>query len=125
MGFVDSRQGIRKLEIAARAHGYFLLRARIRWGRVCRIGALHGRSWVRALVHGPCGAALRGKWARRGAAASRRGAVSDVDVTAAEFARISGENAREYPETHGMDARGGRSQARRGVPAMVRGRGKF
>ncbi len=44
-------------------------------------------------------------------AASGRGAIHDVDVAAAKFARISGENAREYPETHGLDARRGGSFA--------------
>ena len=37
-------------------HGYFLLWPRLRWGRVCRIGSFHGRSWVRA----SCSRGMRG-----------------------------------------------------------------
>src|ERR1700681_1495417 len=125
MGSVDSRQGIGKLETAARAHGNLLLRSRIRSGRVCRIGPLHGRSRLRALVHGARGAARRRERTRRGAAASGRGAISYVDVTAAKFARISGENEREYPETYGLDTRGGGSFARGALSTLVRGRGKL
>src|SRR5580704_13767643 len=125
MSSLGSRQGIGKLETSARAHGYFLLRARIRWRRVCRIGALHGRSRLRACVYWARWAARCWKRARRGAATSRRGALSDVDVAAAEFAGISGENKREYTETHGLDARGGGGCARGALPIVVGRRGKL
>ena len=77
------------------------------------------------LFTGHAGLLAADKRARRGAAASRRGAISDVDVAAAKFARISGENEREYPETHGLDARGGGSSARGALSIVVRGRRKF
>src|SRR5450631_3248651 len=125
LGLVDSRQGIRKLENSARAHGYFLLWPGIRSGRVCRIGSHHGRSGLRACIHGARGPVGRGSFTHRRAAASGRGAISDVDVTAAKFARISGENEREYQETHGVDARRGGSSARGKIPLVVGGRRKL
>src|SRR4029077_12238572 len=125
LGFVDSRQGIRKLEIAARTHGHFLLRPRIRWRRVCRVRPLHARSRLRAPFHRTCGTADRGKRARRGTATPRRGAIPDVDVATAKFAPISGENEREYPETYGLDAHCGGSFACRALPTVVRGRREF
>src|SRR5579859_2413767 len=125
MGPVDPRPGIGRLEATAGTHRDFLQRPRVRWRCVWRVRTLPGRSRLRAPVHRARGTAHRGCGRHRGAATSGRGAVSDVDVTAAEFARISGENEREYPEIDEVDSRGGGRPAGGTLPPVVRGRGKF
>jgi hypothetical protein len=55
----------------------------------------------------------------RRTAASGGGALPDVDVPTAEFARISGENEREYQEIDELDARRGRSCAGGSLPPVV------
>src|ERR1700730_5926432 len=113
MGPLDSRHGIRELEKEARATPFFLFWAGLRSRDLRRVGPFFGRFRLRAHVHRARGGACGGNWSCGAARTLRRCLVSDVDVATAEFARISGENAREYPEADGLGALGGGKPADR------------
>src|ERR1700675_1048641 len=121
VGPLDSRHGIRELEEETGASPYFLFWAGLRSGDIRRVGTFYGRSGFRAHVHWARGFAINGNRAGGAARTPGRGAVSDVDVSAAEFARISRENAGEYSEADGVDARGGGNSAHGASPTVVRG----
>src|ERR1700688_639428 len=91
LGPVDSRHGVRKLEEESGARPHFLLWAGIRSRDIRRVGTFYGGPRFRAFVHRPRRVAFDRNFASRAARTSGRGPVSHVDVTAAEFARISGE----------------------------------
>src|SRR6267378_3851133 len=111
MGPLDSRHGIRELEEETGAAPYLLFWAGLRSRNICRVRPFHGRSGLRTCVHRTRRVAHTGSRTCRAARTSGRGPVPDVDVAAAEFARISGENAGEYSEADGVDALGGGNSA--------------
>src|SRR5260370_28711725 len=125
MGPLDSRHGIVELGKEAGATPFFLLWAGLRAGDFCRVGTFYGRSGIRTHVHRSRGFAFGGSRACGAPRTPGRGPFSDVDVAAAEFARISGEDAGEYPEADVMDAFGGGSFAGGRIPPVVRRGGKL